>query len=695
MKLLWSLSLVWSLTSIAGQLALAEEKSAPYLAATFEALSPTGEVIATDTRVSRLVALYIPSDERPTPFLPAGPFRVTWEGFLEVDFFDEYSFKAEGRGAVEVEINGQSVLKAEGDDFATAASSAVELEGGKQPLVVRYRSPKTGPAVLRLDWVGFDFPQGEPLLPSLLTHDPSGALLLKGHKLRLAREALATRRCLKCHVPQAGSAPLESGMPELQMDAPSFEGIGDRLHADWMARWIDNPQSIRKTATMPRMFRPAKASDGGLDQRCLDIAAFLETQKTNDAPSPGTPKKGAAAHGAQLFDELGCIACHSVDRDNPRMRAQKGDGFDRISLNHIPEKWKQGQLWRFLKEPERHYQWTRMPNFRLSDGEAEALEAFLLPASTGKPAKGDARRGQTLVETSGCLNCHSLKIENRFNTARLEEVLASGATKGCLATDDALRGNAPHFEFSTGEREALATFDSSAVASLHARSPQEFAGRQFQALRCWSCHVRDGVVDVWSHLEERGSGDQPKKPAPTSGEGHIAVQNRPHLTWVGEKLRPGWLEGFLSGDAAYAVRPWFTARMPKFSTRAKLLAQGLAMEHGFAPTDQTREPKNPKLAEAGKKLIGRDFFACVGCHDVGSTKAVGVFDAKGTNLQLAATRLRESFYYRWMLDPVRVSPETKMPAFVSEGRSPFDLFEHDGRKQFEAIWHHFLELGEK
>jgi hypothetical protein len=45
-----------------------------------------------------------------------------------------------------------------------------------------------------------------------------------------------------------------------------------------------------------------------------------------------------------------------------------------------------------------------------------------------------------------------------------------------------------------------------------------------------------------------------------------------------------------------------------------------------------------------------------------------------------------------MLNPTRVSPDTKMPTFAAEGRSPFEEFGGDVVKQFEAIWNYFLEI---
>ena len=78
-----------------------------------------------------------------------------------------------------------------------------------------------------------------------------------------------------------------------------------------------------------------------------------------------------------------------------------------------------------------------MPDFKLSTEEAAQLAAYLLSASEkprvtprGKPpASADAdrlARGRQIVQTSGCLNCHALGIENSFAAKPLSELPLGG-----------------------------------------------------------------------------------------------------------------------------------------------------------------------------------------------------------------------------------------------------------------------------
>jgi len=728
--------------------------SAPGLRLEFEATGPAGGAVVgsrKDARRSRLLALRCPEGQAPTPFLRPGPFRARWDGALEIEFFDEFHFFAEGTGAFKLEIGGQTLLETEDLAAHPVRSELVELEGGKAKLVAYYQSPPSGAAILHVGWSGFDFPQGEPLPPAVLSHSPEDAFLRERLEVRSGRELFATLRCFRCHTSEkplgedSATNPRQGAMPELAMDAPSFEGIGARLREGWMAQWIADPRAHRSNATMPKIFGATAKGSTSSDEalRSVHVASYLATQvgATGGARTPSSTALSSTAlsstalsstalasdglsltaadarRGEALFASLGCVACHLND---PSTAADGGDTYGRFSLAHVARKWRGPALVEFLKEPERHYAWIRMPNFHLSDAEANGLAAFLLqgahvtPRETerGSP-KGNPEKGKALVQSSGCLSCHTLELENCSLAPSLESIaegLASIAKglestakgngqSGCLAPETSRLGRAPDFSLEPAQRAALAAFLAAEVKALKTRSLEEFSERQFSALRCFGCHSRDGAADVWSNVEgtvasTAGVDSLVGSPGGTdeAEEATTILEIRPNLTWIGEKLRPEWMAKFLSGEITTPVRPWFRSRMPKFATRAKLLAHGFSLQHGLPERASPADSPDLEQAKVGRRLIDRDRFQCVTCHDVGEVKAVGVFDAHGTNFDVVTQRLRKPFFHRWMLNPTRVSPDTKMPTFAAEGRSPFEEFGGDVVKQFEAIWNYFLEI---
>ena len=118
------------------------------------------------------------------------------------------------------------------------------------------------------------------------------------------------------------------------------------------------------------------------------------------------------------------------------------------------------------------------------------------------------------------------------------------------------------------------------------------------------------------------------------------------------------------------------------------IARGLAVLHGFPPDLPPEPPAEPALAETGRALISAENgFSCTACHAVGASPPAQVFEAPGINLAQSGRRLRESFFRRWMLNPLAVDPATKMPAYFEEGRSPLmDVFNGDAEEQIDGIW---------
>src|SRR5438067_7570867 len=112
-------------------------------------------------------------------------------------------------------------------------------------------------------------------------------------------------------------------------------------------------------------------------------------------------------------------------------------------------------------------------------------------------------------------------------------------------------------------------------------------------------------------------------------------------------------------------------RMPAFKSRAKRLAEGLAAEHGFPPLKAAETPVDMDLAKIGRKLVSKDGgFSCISCHGIGKLEATEVFESEGVNLAYSAERLLPAYYQRWVRNPLSIDPQTKMPVYFDEGKSP-------------------------
>ncbi len=229
---------------------------------------------------------------------------------------------------------------------------------------------------------------------------------------------------------------------------------------------------------------------------------------------------------------------------------------------------------------------------------------------------------------------------------------------------------------------ALRTFLRGDERTLATDSPTDVSRRFVAELRCAVCHPRDGRMSSLPEiLAEEGESGRPPEVLP-------------NLTWAGEKLHAAWIQSLLKGHIAERPRPWMKLRMPHFPARAKLLAVGLACEHGLSSEPSPRDSSDPQLAAIGEVLAKRTgTLDCRQCHAIGPLPPTGdksTLLAPGINFALTRERIRHDFYRRFTLDPPRYDITTRMPKLAVDGRTTKvkDIFDGDARQQFEAVWHY-------
>jgi len=604
----------------------------------------------TDLSVAPNVWLYVPAGQPATPWVPPGAFTAKWEGSVSADLRGDFTLQAAVRGAVKVSINGALALEAKDTGSELAIGQSVRLNKGTNSLVVDYTASPVGDSFLRLYWTNRETPLN-PIPLSQLTHAPSEALS-QSRRVHQGRDLLVELRCVQCH-----AAP--GTMPELSMDAPAFNGIGARRNADWLARWILDPHGLRSGTPMPRLF-----TGPGAQGEAEAVAAYLASLR-GDAKFEAVPGDGAV--GKSLFEKLHCVACH--------LPPEGGDAKPhQISQKQVKAKFKPGALAAFLRKPEEHFKWIRMPNFKLKAEEAANLAAYLdsmADPAEPKPASTETallEQGKKLVTSVGCLNCHVLEgVKNEFTAKPLVDLTAAQWKSGCLAESPAAGSKAPQYSLTSEQRAELQAFGATDRASLGRSTPADFLVRQSQHLNCRECHGQFEGFPAWELLYG--------------------------------KLKPEWAAHFISGEETWKPRPWAEFRMPAFPAYAQGLAEGLATLAGLPPvTEADPAPANAsELSAAGRKLSSANGgFSCISCHGVGEFGATQVFEAPGINLAHSFARLQPDYFRRWLRAPTMIDASSKMPVyFDEEGKSPLpEVLGGDGPKTLQAFWE-YLRLGDK
>ena len=137
--------------------------------------------------------------------------------------------------------------------------------------------------------------------------------------------------------------------------------------------------------------------------------------------------------------------------------------------------------------------------------------------------------------------------------------------------------------------------------------------------------------------------------------------------------------------------------MPAFPRYARVLAQGLAVEHAVDPDEAKPIVVDPALVAVGEKLTLQTGLDCRQCHGIGNLQPRGDKNTKiseGINFTYIRDRLRHESYQRFMFDPPRFDINTNMIKLSANGITTKvkQYYDADAHKQFEALWHYIHSL---
>ncbi len=521
--------------------------------------------------------------------------------------------------------------------------------------------------------------------------------------------------CTGCHLVQ--------GYENIPKIAPSLMKISAKVDPSWMVRWIENPHKFRPRTRMPNF--ELKQEDA------LAIASYLWSQSKEEGAKwtqehllPAGVRGGdatAAARGKQLVETIGCRGCHGFAEGE--FSTPLGKEKDLVpNLKDIAAKTSPQWIYHWIKNPRGFSPETRMPSLRLSDDEAAAITAYLTTlGSKAEPIAGieekladpaNIKRGESLVRRWGCFGCHDIKgmeKESRigaelttFGSKTVEELSFGNRTDIKHTWDDwtynklkTPRGYAterveqlmPQFDLADEDINALRIllggFRERRVGQRYQadhglRAQQVVEGRRLmQQYNCVGCHEienRGGFVRKY-YQENLASA-----PPPLNGEG--------------EKVQSPWFFGFLK--APFPLRPWLEIRMPTFGFSDEHANELVSYFNGlskvdipYAYIDDRKIP--PEHIDAAKILVSPDYFNCFSCHVQGGKTPEGPKDGWAPDLAMARQRLKPNWIIKWLKDPQKVQPGTKMPSFYPGG--PDNVLGGKEDLQIEALRDYLLTLG--
>jgi cytochrome c2/uncharacterized ParB-like nuclease family protein len=271
---------------------------------------------------------------------------------------------------------------------------------------------------------------------------------------------------------------------EVKKVGPDLKEARMKLRKEWIPYWIGHTREFRPTTKMPQFhFQPGEVEA---------ISAFI-WQSSLTGPPLEQQQPGNSAHGKQLFESRGCLACHSMGEGdaavggtfaanlsrvgekenydyvvrwvhNARQRTRPYCPYEKRDLG--PEDYAKHNLpYVFDLEHSRcpndnHelvvMQPTAMPSLRLTIEDARDIATYLTglkhadASYAAAPFMDDPRlkeKGQELVRHYGCAGCH--EISGLEDEGRIGTELTNEGSKPierldfALWTEDAKRGILP------------------------------------------------------------------------------------------------------------------------------------------------------------------------------------------------------------------------------------------------------------
>ena len=548
--------------------------------------------------------------------------------------------------------------------------------------------------------------------------------------------------CVGCHK--------INGYEDQRKAGPDLRRIASKVSTDWAYRWIEDPRAYRPTTWMPKFFNQTNTSSPEAQERSkIEIAALVSYLfKKSESYTPGADKvpAGDAAHGKVLVSQTGCLACHRVG-EQATVRGTFGRDFG-PALDRVGDKVTREWLYDWVRDPQRYFPETNMPDLRLTDQEAADVVAYLMTLKGGSPEpapavntalldqvteeylrvklthqqakqkaaamSGDEKQfflGEKLVARYGCFGCHSIagfeqslpigvelsnegtKMITRFDFGFVKiphsrtawflqkmkdpRIFDTGKVK---APQEKLK--MPNFGFTDEEAETMVTLILSMQKDVQPMESHQLLDERHAAVEkgrrivqdrnCRGCHVVEGEGGA---IQETIA-DQAYFP--------------PNLIGEGQKVQSDWLFNFVKGPVP--IRPWLNARMPTFGFDNDHLT---AVVRYFAALDDAPYPFHTagegavpaELLRDGKKVF--EDFKCMSCHTVG-TPPPGVAAADlAPNLLISSERLRHDWILKWLKDPQKLLPGTRMPGFFYSDDQP--LYP-DADRKMQAVKEYLLTL---
>jgi mono/diheme cytochrome c family protein len=293
-----------------------------------------------------------------------------------------------------------------------------------------------------------------------------------------------------------------------------------------------------------------------------------------------------------------------------------------------------------------------------------------------------AEKGRELFASLGCASCHQLSIDKKqlASTLKAFPLAKLHAEGGCLSAIPAK--GLPWYSLNAAQRGALVAAIKTPPPSARP-APGEIIARTMATLNCYACHQRDKVGGVEDAINSLFVTTQPEM----GEEGRIP----PPLTGGGAKLTQAYLKQIFAQGAH--DRPYMLTRMPRFGEgNVPGLAEAFEAVDKIEPVAKVAFTESmTRVKRDARHMVGGLSLGCVKCHTFAGHKAEGV---QGIDMLLMPRRVKHDWFYRYLLDPQKLRPGTRMPTAWTNGMTVLpDILGGSTAQQIESIWVYLQDGG--
>jgi len=529
----------------------------------------------------------------------------------------------------------------------------------------------------------WDYPmlRGDNVQASCLLCHENVKELRGAETLAVGIETVERKGCYGCHK--------IAGYEDMPKIGPVLSGLGTKVNYTWEKNWLKDPKSVFPTARMPKFEFSDEES-----KAIADYLFKLNTDYRVDMPTK-EPDWDLSDKGKIVFRESRCSICHPAQN--------KGGAFKNVyapDLTAVGSKVRIEWLKKWLKTPQDYFPKTRMPRYRFTDEQIDALTEYIMGEFVDwdledkklkeKELIGEQQMelGARLIEKYGCFGCHDIKGMEK--AVRIGPYLKKRDVVNKIGAEISSIGTKPFERFDLGKVGDKVN-DRKSYLKTKLESPRVFRDGLLMPDFGFTEQEVDGLtamllgftaeeVPLWYKVLDVPSGYKPtgdfakiekdlKCLSCHTIEG-VGGGFAPDLSFEGSKVEIEWLRDFLKNPDV--IRPMLK-QMPLFK-----LGGEIGMVRGYLSEDEVNIIEDyiravlvssdiPDDFEMKKRLEdvngeeGGELFrkkGCLACHQIGKDGG-----AVGPDLSQVGSRLRPGYIFMHVKDPQKMVPGAVEPNY--------------------------------